>query len=65
MPEDFEPTGSVALEGGRHMTYALSRSAVGNSFTTLGVRRSATGWTLTVRVHGQEGLLDEAMFELA
>jgi len=64
-PEDFETTGSVPLAEGREARYACLRSVEGNSFTTVGARRDDTGWTIGVRVHGLDGVLDEAEYTLS
>ena len=63
-PEDFEATGSVPLDAGREARYACLRSVEGNSFTTVGARRDGNGWTIGVRVHGLDGLLDAAEYQL-
>jgi cholesterol oxidase len=63
-PEDFELAGSVALAGGGSLRYERLRSVEGNSFTTVGARRNGRGWTIGVRVHGLDGVLDEAEYTL-
>ncbi len=63
-PYDFQLTGGATLEGGRRLRYERLRSVDGNSFTTVGARRDGAGWSIGVRVHGLDGLLDEAEYKL-
>lgn len=63
-PGDFEPMARVALERGGELRYRRLRGVEGNSFTTVGARRSERGWTIGVRVHGLERELDAAVYTL-
>jgi len=63
-PQDFAARAELALDAGRSMRYTLRNSSEGNSVTTVGVRKAASGWQVSVRVHGLERLLDEATFAL-
>ncbi|KPK04212.1 MAG: hypothetical protein AMJ64_14180 [Betaproteobacteria bacterium SG8_39] len=63
-PDDFELAGTMALAGGRSLRYERLRSVEGNSFTTVGARRNGRGWAIGVRVHGLDGVLDEAEYTL-